>query len=265
MALSMTNRHAQSGTQSIERAMTILRIIASGSPTGLRLKDIANRAELASSTVHRILMTLLNGGLIERRKNGALYVIGSELTLLGLSSRAREFRERAAPALAELSAAVGDAVFLSVRSDLDTVCVDRRIGTYPVQVLTIEIGSRRPLGISANGVAMLSRMRPQAVETILRENTERLSVYKTPLDVLETRINDARKRGYVYSERTTVKGASALAMPICDAVGSPLAAVSTLALASRQPKRRIPELVELLTLASQEIEKAVRGLHIDII
>ena len=255
----MPASRSQTGTQSIERAFDILRMIAAGSPGGMRLKDIADGAGLSGPTAHRILATLQKGGLIERRTDGARYVIGSELTLLGLSSRLRRFRELAAPTLKALSQEVADAVFLSVRSDHDTVCADRKIGTFPIQVLTIEIGSRRPLGISANSVAMLSRMPPAEAEDILARNAGRLATYKTPMAVIERRIDQARRQGHVHIGQAIVRGTSALAFPICDVVGRPLAAVSTIALSSRQSKRRIPTLVSLLRAAATEIEGQSRA------
>jgi DNA-binding IclR family transcriptional regulator len=45
-----------------------------------------------------------------------------------------------------------------VRTGNDTLCVDRRIGSYPIQVLSIEVGARRPLGVSSAGVAILAAM-----------------------------------------------------------------------------------------------------------
>lgn len=253
----MNRTAARTGTQAIERAFEILRLVAASSPHGLKLKDISDQVNMPAPTVHRMLATLLAGGLIEKRQPGTRYLIGSELTLLGLSSGLRQFRELAAPTLRALSDEVGDAVFLSVRSDLDTVCADRKIGSYPIQVLTIEIGSRRPIGISANSVAMLSRMAPSEAHEIIDSNMKRLESFKTPFEVLIQRVTEARQRGYVHIERAIVRGTSALAIPVCDATGRPIAAVSTIAIASRQPRRRVPRLVSLLSDAAKEIGSAV--------
>jgi hypothetical protein len=99
----MTEQKPQTGTQSIERAFDILRVVAAGPAGGMRLKDIAEETGLYGPTAHRILTTLQTGGLIERRRDSALYVIGSELALLGLGSSFRRFRELAAPTLRNLS------------------------------------------------------------------------------------------------------------------------------------------------------------------
>ncbi|MBE0529453.1 MAG: IclR family transcriptional regulator [Rhodospirillales bacterium] len=243
------------GAQSIDRAFDILHLIAAASSQGIRLKDICSRTGLTQPTAHRILAKLQERGLIERIRGGARYIIGGELTLLGLSTGVRRFRELAGPTLRELSDEVGDAVFLTVRSGLDTVCADRKIGSYPIQVLSIEIGSRRPLGISANSVAMLSRMPEAEATDILEKNAERLSPFKMPQAVLQERIAVARQRGYVHISQAIVKGTSAIAMPVYDVVGRPIAAISTIAVLSRQSKRRLPSLISLLHKAAENISE----------
>jgi len=241
------------GTQAIDRAFDILQLISAASPDGVRLKDIAAQAGLTQPTAHRILATLQKRGLVERAATSAQYTVGGELTLLGLSSGLRQFREMAGPTLRTLSDSVGDTVFLTVRSGLDTVCADRKIGNFPIQVLSIEIGSRRPLGISANSVAMLSRMSEAEVAEILRRNADRLTPYNTPLAVLTDRIGRARQLGYVHISQAIVRGTSAIGIPVCDMVGRPIAAVSTIAILSRHNKKRVPALVGLLRRAAEDI------------
>ncbi|MBO0903766.1 IclR family transcriptional regulator [Jiella sonneratiae] len=253
----MAQDGARSGTQSIERAFAILRLVAANSPRGLRLTDLTREMGLPASTLHRILKTLQDGGLIERSREGRRYIIGSELTLLGLSSPMRHFRELASGTLRSLSDQVGDAVFLSVRSDADTVCVDRKIGDFPIQVLSIEIGSRRPLGISANGAAMLSRMTTGKAAAILDQNADRLQSFGVERAVLMERIAAGRTLGYVQIRHAIVEGTSALAVPILDVLGQPVAAISTIAIAWRQPDHRIPLLIGLLQAAAAEISTAL--------
>lgn len=249
----------RTGTQSIERAFEILHVIAARSPEGVTLKGICDATGINISTAHRILDTMLTRGIVERSETGKIYRVGRELTLLGLSSDLRRFRELSSPALTRLSEVVGDAVFLSVRSALDTVCADRRIGQFPIQVLSIEIGSRRPLGISANGVAMLSRVPARTVTEILEENHDRLRPFNVAFETLNDRINDARRRGYVHIPRAIVSGTSALALPITDILGRPIAAVSTIAISSRQKPGRIPGLVKHLRDAAEQIAEATSG------
>ncbi|MBL3704669.1 helix-turn-helix domain-containing protein [Sulfitobacter sp. BDSS02] len=249
-------RQTRSGTQSVDRAFDILDAIARYSPTGASLKHICQTTGLTKPTVHRILVTLQERGIVEKQPD-LRYHVGRELTLLGLSSELRRFRELASPALSQLSEAIGDAAFLSVRSGLDTVCADRRIGSFPIQVLSIEIGSRRPLGISANSVAILSRVSRTQAEEVLTQNVDRLRAYGVPMETLRNRISDARRRGHTVLPRAIAKGTSAIAVPINDVLGRPVAAISTIAIASRQRGARVAELVELLGKAAEDISAAI--------
>jgi len=52
---------------------------------------------------------------------------------------------------------VGDTVYLVVRSGMEAVCLERIEGPSPVRVLTLDSGSRRPLGLGAGGLAILPR------------------------------------------------------------------------------------------------------------
>lgn len=246
----------RSGTQSVNRAFDILDAIARSSPSGTSLNHICETTGLTKPTVHRILVTLQERGIVEKQPD-LRYHVGRELTLLGLSSELRRFRELASPALSQLSDAIGDAVFLSVRSGPDTVCADRRIGSFPIQVLSIEIGSRRPLGISANSVAILSRVSRTQADEVLDQNVERLRAYGVPMETLRNRISDARRRGYTVLPRAIAKGTSAIAVPITDVLGRPVAAISTIAVSSRQRCARVAELVDLLRKAADDISAAI--------
>ena len=54
------------GTQSIERASQLLRVIASRNGTGLRLVELSRHTKLERPTVHRILKCLVKEGVIKQ-------------------------------------------------------------------------------------------------------------------------------------------------------------------------------------------------------
>ena len=55
------------GTQSIRRAVAVLRILATARETGLGLTEISKHAELARPTAHRIPSILVAEGIVEQR------------------------------------------------------------------------------------------------------------------------------------------------------------------------------------------------------
>ena len=58
-----------------------------------------------------------------------------------------------------LSAPVfGDAAFAVVREGALSQCIARHVGTHPVQMLVIQVGTRQPLGVGAAGLALLAAL-----------------------------------------------------------------------------------------------------------
>ncbi|MEP9348828.1 IclR family transcriptional regulator [Xanthobacter sp. KR7-225] len=246
------------GAQSIHRAFGVLRLLANSGAGGVRLTEIAQDLGLTPPTAYRILQVLMEEGAVERLPSERRYVVGAEVALLGLSIRARVgLQEIAEPILTRLCGEVGDAVFLTVRSGYDSVCADRRIGTYPVQVLSIGVGSRRPLGVSVGGMAILSALPPAKASAILAANAARFAPYKMSLDTLAARLAKAREQGFVYADPAIVRSTRALAMPVYDSVGNPACAISTIAIRQRLPVSRTAALVNLFRRAAAELSAAL--------
>ena len=249
---------AITGAQSIHRAFAVLRLLASSGSGGLRLTEIARDLDLSAPTAYRILRVLVEEGAVERLPSGRRYVVGAEVALLGLSTRARmTLQTIAAPILDRLCQEAGDAVFLTVRSGYDSVCADRKIGTYPVQVLSIGIGSRRPLGVSVGGMAILSALSAAKSGAILDANAARFEPYRIGVSTLAERLAASRERGYVYADPAIVRGTRAVAVPVLDAVGNPVAAISTIAIRQRIPASRVASLTGQLRGAAGDLSRAL--------
>ena len=78
---------------------------------------------------------------------------------LGLSAAPTvKLEELCRPNIRSLADATGDMVFLTLRSGLDAVCIDRQEGAYWIRTYTLEVGTRRPLGIGAGSLAILSAL-----------------------------------------------------------------------------------------------------------
>ena len=114
----MDSSPESSGTQTVSRAISILRAIATKHSTGLRLVDIARITGLSSPTVLRILNTLINEGMVSRRKGSRHYLLGALVFELGLAA-AHNFnlREICRPALQRLAERTGDTSFLFTGDD----------------------------------------------------------------------------------------------------------------------------------------------------
>lgn len=244
------------GARSIRRAVAILRVLATGQEHGVRLRDIVEHTGLNRPTVHRILKVLIEEGAVEKDPMTRRYMVGPEISLLGLSRAARvPVKSVAEPYLRHIAEQCGDSVFLTIRSGFDSICVDRKTGNYPVKVLSIEVGARRPLGVSVSGVVLLAFADPEDLEPLLQGNEQRLASYGLDSDELRRRAAEARSMGYAYSAEGVVPGTRAVALPVFDSGKRLVASLAVSAMADRLTQERLATLVPLMRRQAELIAK----------
>lgn len=58
------------------------------------------------------------------------------------------------------------------------------MGTYPIQILAVQVGTRQPLGVGAGGLALLAALPVEEIEAIIAQLDGALSSYAawTPND-----------------------------------------------------------------------------------
>jgi len=248
------------GAQAIRRALAVLRILAAGRETGLPLAEVVQATGLTRPTVHRIVHALIEEGIVEQSEKTGRYAIGNQVPELALARPSRSPLLAAADeVLRRTLRQVGDTLFLTVRTGNDTLCVDRKLGAYPIQVLSIEIGARRPLGVSSAGVAILAALPAQEARKIVAANEARLVAYRASASTVLAQVTAARRRGYNLREVGLVQGTKSISTWIKTADGRPAAAITVSAVRSRLGPRREQEVADILLNASREIEQELRS------
>ena len=130
-------------------------------------------------------------------------------------------------------------------------------------MLSIDVGARRPLGASVSGIALLAGLPPAEARALTQRNAQRLQgAGRTVAQVLAA-AEACRAHGHTYAPEGVMPGTSALAVPLRDAAGGVVGAVSIAALADRLTRERVRGAVarmqEQVALVSQrlgEIERA---------
>ena len=248
------------GAQAIRRALALLRILAAGGEAGLPLAEVVQATRLSRPTVHRIVHVLMEEGLVERNERTGRYAIGRQVPELALARPSRSPLLAAADdTLRRTSQQIGDTLFLTARTGSDTLCIDRRIGSYPIQVLSIEVGARRPLGVSSAGVAILAAMPAQEARKVVAVNEPRFVAYRTDRQTVLSHIATARRRGYYLREVGLVQGTKSISTWIKTSDGHPVAAITVSAVRVRLGPRREQEVAEILLKAAHEIEQQIRS------
>lgn len=252
-------REPRQGAQAIRRALGVLRLLAAGRDTGVPLADVVQATALSRPTVHRIVHVLIEEGIVERNAAGR-YAIGRQVGELALARPSRSpLLIAAEPHLAQASETLGDTLFLTVRTGFDTLCVARRIGSYPIQVLSIEVGARRPLGVSSAGVAILAALPATEARRIVAANAVRFEPYRTTSPAVLARIQAARRRGYGIADVGLVQGTKSISTWIRNPDGVPVAAITLSAIRNRLSPRREAEVADALLAAARAVEAEMAG------
>ena len=251
---------ARSGTQAIERALLLLRVVASAGRRGMRVAEITAAAALSQATVSRMLASLMREGVVERDERTRKYFIGHLIHELGLVARARyTLSEASRGAMQRLAEDSQDTVYLSEPSGTEAVCTAREEGGYPIKALPLHVGIRRPLGVGAGGLAILAAMNPATAEEIMRANAGRYPAYGgIDIAYLEEAVAAARKRGWALADRAT-SGMTAIGVSILGDSAEPLGAISIAAISQRMTPERQVELARLLRAQCAATGAALAG------
>jgi DNA-binding IclR family transcriptional regulator len=250
------------GVQSIDRALEIVRILAfSNTSSGMRFSDLQIATGLSKGTLHRILKTLCAQRFVEQDASTRLYFLGMDFLALGARAANRsDIQALARASLVRLAKRTGDTVALSVRSGNDAVCVDRQEGNFPIKTLTLNVGTRRPLGVGSGSMALLAALPDAAVRDIVRRNSRRLTAFPTySVDTLLTLVDQTRRQGYAFNDGRILRGMSGIALPILGARQQPLAAISIAAINDRMNPGRRAELVSWITDETQRLSTSLGG------
>jgi DNA-binding IclR family transcriptional regulator len=237
------------GSQSIERAVAVLRAIAAAGQRGATVAAIAAAIGLNRTTVHRIAAALSREGLIDRDEASGRCFLGAEIAALGTLASARHgVHQRAITALARLSAHTGDTAFLSTPSGFDSVCLHREEGSFPIRTQVLWPGQRLPLGVGAGGLALLAAMPDETVTAVLEVNRARLARDYPGFAGIELPrlIERARRDGFATNQGMIVPGSWAVGVALRNSRGEPIAALSVAAIEPRMNEHRRAEIAALL-------------------
>lgn len=245
----------------IERSVQLLKLMATSGRRGLALTELAKATGLAHSTVHRLLQQLIQERLVVQRETGKRYSLGPLAFELGLAAAASfDLREQCRSAMQHLAEELGDTVYLTVRSGIESVCQAREEGPSPIRVNTLSIGSRRPLGLGAGGLAILSHLPAQEFEEVMALV---IPCVQDEAGLTESDLRHAveatRRQGYAFIRNRVTLGVTAVGVPIFDSLDRPIAAISIAAIDERMRPDRLSLLAMNLQQQSREIARTLSG------
>jgi IclR family KDG regulon transcriptional repressor len=187
---------------------------------------LAQQLGLAKSTVHRLAVTLVAEGMLEKNPETDRYRLGIALFRLGTLVRRRmDLPNEARPYLFALREKTHETVLLGIPSDADVMYVYHLESPQAIRMRS-DLGARRPAFCTAMGRAILAFQPDDAIARILAGPLPARTA-KTVTDPEKVRklLHKVRQAGYAIEDEESEAGMRAIAAPVRDAAGMVAGAV----------------------------------------
>ncbi|MEQ3626769.1 MAG: IclR family transcriptional regulator [Celeribacter sp.] len=213
--------------QSVERALTILEILASAhEPQGLN--DVASQAGLNASTCHHLITTLVARGYVLHAGRSRGYMLSSKLNeLIELSDREVDLAEFVRPKLEMLAETLAENVQMAVlrgSSLITQLRVSRGKGIREAD----ELRKMAALHATATGKAILAWLPEAEMARVISENG--LTAYTprtiTTLSGIVEELRHVRRNGFAIDDQELEDGVVCCGAAVRDEKGAVIASIS---------------------------------------
>lgn len=213
--------------KSLSKAITLLDILSS-EDDGMKLSALSARSGYPKSTVHALLSTMRDRGLVSQSDNGA-YTLGIKLFEYGAAvSRGFDISSLAHPYLERLSALTGSTAVISMLDNKGVVSFDHAFPAGGVRVMP-EIGVRLPLHATSQGKLMLAYLPQRSRDSLIKK--QRLVSFTphtiTDVDLLRRELASVSEQGYAVEDGEYKIGLRAVSAPVFDSTGALRYALTT--------------------------------------
>jgi len=210
--------------QSVDRAIRVLTALQG--TRRMSLSELAARLELAPSTTHGIVRSLVEHGMVVQERGSSRYQLGPAVLRLGnVYLDTLELRSRAVPWAEDLARRTGLAVRTGVLLIDDVVIIHHEPRPDGSRQMP-EVGIVIPAHASALGKAMLAFL-PEDEKRVLTSDELRSMTGETITspDELRDQLEAVRSTGVARELDEAVIGESSLASPVFDSYGEAVGAI----------------------------------------
>jgi IclR family transcriptional regulator, acetate operon repressor len=243
------SRPRSGGVQSIERAFTVLEMMADhGGMMGL--SQLSAESGLPLPTIHRLVRTLVDLGYL-RQEPSRQYLLGPRLVRLGESS-SRLLNVWARPHLTRLVDELGESANFAMLDGNQIVYVAQVPSRHSMRMFT-EVGRRVLPHCTAVGKAIMAGLPPERVrEILLRTGMPKQTEHTlTAVEPFAEQLHLAAERGYAMDEGEQELGVRCVAVPVRDVAYD--LAISVSGPATRMTDELVDRAVPMLTDAGKAL------------
>jgi IclR family KDG regulon transcriptional repressor len=245
-----------SSVQSVDRALSILDLLKDHND-GLGITELANRMDLAKSTIHRLLASLKKHGYVRQDPLTEHYLLGLKLIEMGsIVTQSLEIRKIASPIMNKLVQETGETSHLVVLEDGEVVYIEKIESPYTIRMYSL-IGRRAPVHCTGVGKAIIAHLPEEKVRQIAEhrglprftENTI------TNLDDLLVHLREIREKGYSFDREEHETGIYCVAAPVFNHKGEPVAGLSVSGPIMRMDEEKVKFCMDRVVHYAKEISK----------
>ena len=238
----------------VEQAIRMMLCLADNGSTPRSLTDICREVGIHRSKAFSILSTLNEYGLVKKNPNRRGYVLGpSLLTLTGRILENLSISRLVEGVLSNLAKKAGATVGLGVISDDKTYAIAQYEGAPGIGI-SVPIGHVDPITYGAHGKAIAAFLPEDELEELLK-NTNLFfhgSPDKYNSNRLKRELEQCRRNGFALDMGDMTPGVNAIASPVLDQNGNPIAYITIAGFFSKEVVQRIGPLA---ADAAKEISK----------
>jgi DNA-binding IclR family transcriptional regulator len=210
--------------QSIDRAIRVLTALQG--TRRMSLSELAARLDLAPSTMHGIVRSLVEHGMVVQERGSSRYQLGPAVLRLGnVYLDTLELRSRAIPWAEDLARRTGLAVRTGVLLIDDVVIIHHEPRPDGSRQMP-EVGIVIPAHASALGKAMLAFLAEDEKRVLTSPELRSMTGETiTSPEVLRDQLDQVRASGVATEQDEAVIGESSLASPVFDSYGEAVGAI----------------------------------------
>jgi DNA-binding IclR family transcriptional regulator len=243
----------ESPVQSVDRAVTILELLARQGETGVT--EIAAELGVHKSTAFRLTAALEMRGLVEQAGDRGKYRLGMGLVrLAGAATMRMDLSLQSKPVCERLAAEIAETINVAILDADEAVNIDQVIGPSAISSHNW-VGQRTPLHATSSGKILLAYAPEPTREARLAGSLKRYTD-RTVVDPEELRkqLTAVRRDGFAYTLEELEEGLNAVAAPIHGQTGQVVAAVSVSGPSFRLAEQRLlGEVAQAVVRAGREI------------
>ncbi|MET8772075.1 IclR family transcriptional regulator [Streptomyces sp. NPDC004658] len=249
-----SGRGAASAVQSVDRAVSVLEILARHGEAGVT--EIAEELDVHKSTAFRLLGVLENRGLVAQAKDRGKYYLGAGvLRLAGAAAVRLDISQEGVPVCREVADELGETVNIAVLDDDAAVNIMQARGTASVTAQNW-LGRRTPLHATSSGKVLLAHMPPTLREGLLARPLPRFTDRTiTGAAMLRAELEAVVGQGYGVTIEELELGLAAVAAPVRAHDGKVIAAISVSGPVYRLNADRLPEVAKRTVAAGAELSR----------